>query len=179
MNAASIIGIVKKQPVGFICGALSLVCAILLYVRSDKIEENQAAYEEKSAEASKILANVRNAKDLPEQVAEIQALTKELDSRLVRAGQLAINQQYFYKLEAETEVKLVEIRPSGPTPPKGLYITLPYNLGVHGNFKQLMAFLQQLESGRHFCRFGTAIFSKVGTADDMSLTLTIELLGTQ
>jgi hypothetical protein len=178
MNAASIIALVKKQPVGFVCGALSLVCAVLLYLRNDKIEEKQAENETKSAEAGKILANVRNAKDLPEQVAEIQTLTKELDSRLVHAGQLAINQQYFYKLEAETEVKIVEMRPNNPAPTKGLYVGIPYTLGVHGNFKQLMAFMQQLEGGRHFCRFGSATFTKVGGADDMSLNLTIELLGT-
>ena len=178
MNAASIIAIIKKQPVGFACALISLGCVILLYYRSDKIDEGKATYESKSGDAARILANVRNAKDLPEQVAEIQALTKELDSRLVRSGQLAINQQYFYKLEAETEVKLVDIRPNAATPVKGLYLTLPYNFGVHGNFKQLMMFLQQLESGRHFCRFNTVTFTKIGGADEMSLNLSIELLGT-
>ncbi len=177
MNAASIIAIVKKQPVGFICGALSLVCAVLLYLRSDKIEEYQAEYDTKSAEAAKILTNVRNAKDLPEQVAEIQVLAKELDSRLVRAGQLAINLQYFYKLEAENEVKLVDIRQNNPSGPKGSFVYVPYNLGVQGNFKQLMAFLAHLENGRHFCRFSSATFTKTG-GEAMTLTLVIELLGT-
>lgn len=177
MNAAGLIAIVKKQPVGFVCGALSIACAILLYLRNDMIEEYQADYDAKSADAQRILANVRNAKDLPEQLAEIQALTKEVDSRLVHAGQLAINQQFFYKLEAETEVKLIDLRPGNPAAVKGFYLAVPYNLSVRGNFKQLMAFLQQLEGGRHFCRFSSATFTKVGGGDEMSLNLAIELLG--
>ena len=185
MTSADLIATVKKQPIGFACGALCVICAALLYVRGSKIEENQAEYEAKSAEAAKILANVRFSDKLPEQVTEIQAATKDLETRLIRSGQLAVNLQYFYKLEAENEVKLTDIRQG--TPAKGgklLYMGIPYSVGVSGSYKQVVAFLQRLENGPHFCRFLTLSITKGGgsgtgpdSASSMTVTLSIELLG--
>ena len=185
MTSAELIITVKKHPIGFACGALCVICAALLYVRSSKIEESQADYEAKSAEAAKILANVRYSDKLPEQVAEMQALTKDMEGRLIRSGQLAVNLQYFYKLEAENEVKLLDVRQNNPLKgSKVLYIGIPYSVAVQGSFKQVVAFLQRLENGPHFCRFTTISFVKgggsvtdVGGATSMSVSLNLELLG--
>jgi Tfp pilus assembly protein PilO len=183
MNASSLLAAAKKQPIGVGCAVICLVCAFLLYYRGDKIDELQTRYEAKSAEAAKITANVRNSANLTEQVAEIQAFSKDMESRLVRAGQLAVNLQYFYKLEAENEVKLVDIRQNNVSGVKAgkLYTGIPYNVGVQGNYKQVLAFLNRLEAGRHFCRFLNINLTKSSSttsSDAMSLTLGIELLGT-
>jgi Tfp pilus assembly protein PilO len=182
MTSADLIATIKKQPVGFACGVLCVILGALLYLRSSKIGESQAEYEAKSAEAAKILANVRYSDKLPEQVAEIQAATKEMESRLIRSGQLAVNLQYFYKLEAENEVKLLDVRQTPIKPSKALYIGIPYTVGVQGSYKQIVAFLQRLESGQHFCRFNNISFNKGGASagaggSNMTVNLTLELLG--
>jgi Tfp pilus assembly protein PilO len=187
MNSADLIASFKKHPIGFSCGALCVIMGVLLYFRSGKIDEDQAEFEARSAERTKILANVRNSENLPKQLAEMQALAKEMDSRLIRAGQLAVNLQYFYKLEAENEVKLIDIRQGNPPKAsKSLYVGIPYNVSVQGSFKQVVAFLQRLETGPHFCHFSAVSFSKSGgtTTDSsgavtgtMTLNITLELLG--
>ncbi len=181
MNASDLSTIVKKQPIGFACGALCLVLAALLYYRSSKIGESQVEYDAKSAEAAKILTNVRNSSNLAEQVTAIQGMTEELNNRLVHAGGLAVNLQYFYKLEAENAVKLMDIRQSSPAKnAKNLYLSVPYTVAVQGGYKQVMAFLYRLEAGPHFCRFISVNLSKnpaSTAADAMSLSLSIELLG--
>src|SRR3954470_16851418 len=110
MNTADIIARVKKQPIGFVCGLICLLAIGWLYYRSGEIEKRQAEYETKSAEAAKVITNVSISKTLPAEVAQLQAATKELESRLIRDSQLAVNLQYFYKLEADTEVKLLDVR---------------------------------------------------------------------
>jgi len=190
MTSSDIFALIKKQPIGFTCGVISLICAGLLYLRSDKIDEYKSDYETKSAEAAKILTNVRNSEKLSAQVGEIQALSKELDSRLLRASQLAVNLQYFYKLEAETEVKLIDVKQNGlPKGGRTLYAGIPFNVSVQGSFKQVMAFLQKLENGPHFCRFIAVNYAKssgpsegtrpAGGADlsGLTITLSLELLG--
>ena len=188
MTTADLLAMIKKQPVGFACGVICVLCAALLYYRSSKIEENRSENEAKSAEASKILANVRNSEKLPAQVAEIQDLAKELDGRLIRASQLAANLQYFYKLEAETEVKLLDVRQGSlPKGGKTLYTGIPFTVSVQGSFKQVLAFLQKLEDGPHFCHFSTVNFGKsVASAEagksgadltGTTLSLNLELLG--
>jgi Tfp pilus assembly protein PilO len=178
---------IKKHPIGFACGVIGVICAALLYFRSGKIDEYRAEYEAKSAEATKILANVRNSEKLPAQVSEIQVLSKEMESRLIRAGQLAVNLQYFYKLEAETEVKLVDVRQGNlPRGSKTLYAGIPFTVSVQGTFKQVLSFLQKLENGPHFCRFTAVVFAKQGSSEasrasgdtaSINLSINLELLG--
>lgn len=185
MTSSDLVIVIKKQPVGFACGMLSLVLAGFLYYRASAIDEKQTEYETKSAEAAKIVSNVTTSKNLPEQVQEIQSLTKDLESRLVNAGQLAINQQYFYKLELENEVKLLEVRQNNQQK-KGatVYSGVSFSVTVQGPFKKIMNFLNHIENGRHLCRFTGAVFSKNRTSggagsaqDDMTLVLNLELLG--
>lgn len=187
MTSAELITTIKKQPIGFACGAICLICAVLLYVRSDKISESQAELDAKSGESARILANVSNSKNLPEHVAEIQVLAKELDGRLIRAGQLAVNLQYFYKLEADTGIKLLDVHQNNP--PKGaraksLFIGVPYSLSIQGSYKQVLTFLHRLEDGSRFCHFSSVSFNKSSGssvagagAENMTLSLNIELLG--
>lgn len=186
MTSAELIATIKKQPVGFACGALCLVCAGLLYFRSGKLDESQKEYDAKSAESARILTNVSNSKNLPEHLAEIQAQAKELDSRLVRAGQLAVNLQFFYKLEAETEVKLLDVRQdNSPKGTKTLFVGVPYSLSVQGSYKQLLTFLHRLEDGSRLCHFNNIGVNKSGGSADatagpgaiMTMSLNIELLG--
>ena len=114
-----------------------------------------------------------------EQVAEIQALTKEVEARLMKAGQLAVNLQYFYKLETENEVKLGDVRQNPfPRNNKTLYAGVPFTVSVQGSFAHVTNFLNRLQNGRHFCRVNTANYTEAsdGTGD-ISLALNIELLG--
>jgi hypothetical protein len=159
---------------------VTIICGILLYVRSGNIEATQGELDAASAQANKMIANVRNSKGLAEQVTEIQALSKEMEARVMKAGQLAVNLQYFYKLETENEVKLDVRQGTFPRNIKTTYAGVPFSLTVQGTFPPVMNFLNRLQNGRHFCRISTANFTKAGgTADgaEISLALNLELLG--
>lgn len=186
MTTADLIAKIKKQPVGFACGIVCLLCLGWLYYRSGAIDQRQQEYDAKAAEAATMISNVSLSKSLPTEVAELQAATKELESRLVRAGQLALNQQYFYRLEAETDVKLLDVRPNTPPKPKANYVGIPYNVNVQGSYKNVMNFLQRLENGRAFCRIYIANFTKAAGSSEggapsasttVTLALTLDLLG--
>jgi len=181
MTAADITAAFKKHPIGFVCGLLSVILAVLVYLQTSETDANQADFEAKSGEAAKITANVNASKNLVEQVQEIQSQVKELESRLVRAGQLAINLQYFYKLEADTNVKLLDIRQNATPRSGGSYTPVPFTVTVQGPYKQIMVFLNRLENGAHFCHFSGVTFSKLAndtsSSATMSLTLNLELLG--
>lgn len=186
MTGADLVATLKKQPIGTACGIVCILCGVALYIRGDKIAENKQRFDEKSAEAQKIAANVRNGANLPQQVATMQDAAKQLDSRLVRASQLAINQQYFYRLENETGVKLMEVRPGNIARSNAqkatAYSPVPFAVSIQGNFKQVFDFLQRLEKGRHFCRFASISFSKGGSGQDstelLTVNMSLELLGT-
>lgn len=189
MNTADIIAKIKKQPIGVACGVICLVCIGWLYYRSGELEKHQADYETKSGEAQRMISNVAIAKTLPAEVAEVQAATKDLESRLVKESQLALNQQYFYRLEAETDVKILDMRQNTRNrgPAKTNYAGVPFFVNIQGTYKNVMNFLQRVEKGRHFCRVFAASFQKAPNVPGasattegqggMTMSLTIELLG--
>lgn len=188
MTGADLIALAKKHPVSTVCLLLIVASGVTLYFRWDAAAQSQTVYDATAAEANKMIANVKNAPGLEEQVAEIQQLGKEIDSRLIKASQLAVNLQYFYKLEADTGVKLLDVRQNNPRPRPGkpTFIPIPFSLSVQGNHGQVMKFLNELQIGRHFCRITGTSFSKVGgvssegntspATQDLSLALTVELL---
>lgn len=186
MTGADLIALLKKHPIGAACGLVCVICGVLLYVRSDKVSEAQQLLAQKTQEDQKILANVRNATGLPQHLEAMQAAAKQMDSRLVSAGQLALNQQFFYRLESETGVKLVDVRqnalPARAGAAKPTYVAVPFNISIQGSFKQVMDFIERLEKGQHFARFTTVNFTKAGGASDasdaMTVALAVELLGT-
>ena len=187
MTGADIVSAFKRQPIGFGCGALCLVCGLWLYYRSDVTAERQEANDQKAAEVAKIDANIRNSERLREQAAAMVAASRDLEARLMHAGQLAVNQQYFYRLEGETGVKLVDLRQGAVAAPKagaksaGLYVGVPYNVSVQGTFPQVLAFLRRLETGRHFSRFNTVTFDKAtgpnASGSLLTVTIAVDILG--
>jgi Tfp pilus assembly protein PilO len=182
MTSADLVALLKKHPTGVGCILLSIVCGVVLYLRSGSIEAGQVELEARSTEAAKMASNIRNSAGLSEQLTEIQGYTKELEGRLLKASQLAVNLQYFYKLETENEVKLVDNVRQGTLPKnsKSSYVGVPYSLTVQGSYSQVMNFLNRLQNGRHFCRINTASFSKAGSGPAgsiVNLSLNLELLG--
>lgn len=191
MTSAELVTQIKKQPVGFLCGLVVVTCLAWSYYRGDEIGLRQADYDAKAAEAAKVSTNVRNGEKLSLHVEEITALAKEVNGRLLRVSQLAVNLQYFYKLEAETQVKLIDVRQGqlakAANAKAATFSPIPFTVSLQGSFPQVMKFVQRLEAGPYFCRFNNISFNKVegqGAESDtgaivgaMNVTMNLELLG--
>lgn len=185
MNGQVLLKIIKKNRLGVTCGALSLVCAVIIFLRSEAIPTAEALLAQKSAEGEKIATNIQYSAQLKEQVETLSTANKEIESRILRASQLLTNTQYFYKLESETGVKMLDsIRQvtssSVSKPAKGNYLPVAFSVSVQGDLNQILAFLRGLESGTHYCRVLSATFS-VNSAQrnsPLTLALSLELLGT-
>ena len=183
MTSADLVALIKKHPASFACLLLCLVSGVVIYLRYGNISASQADLEAKSSELARMTSNIRNAVGLAEQVAEVRSHAKELESRLLKASQLADNLQYFYKLETENGVKLVDVRQNSlPRNTRAAaYVGVPFNVSVQGTYTQVMNFLNRLQNGRHLCRINTATFGKVAAAEGavplVNLSLNLELLG--
>lgn len=174
--------LVKKHPVSFGCGVLSLALAAGIYFRGGEIPESEAELAGRSAEAERFAANIKNAAQLKEHLDALVAANKEIDARIVRAGQLGINNQYFFKLESETGTKLVDFRQSPLQAVKGaktVFAPVPFTVSVQGTLPQLFEFLHRLESGAHYCRVMSATcgVASANRGGVITLGLNLELLG--
>ncbi len=185
MNGNDIILLLKKNPVGVTCGIVALLCGVTLYLGAEAIDDSRLKVEASTKQSQLMINNVRNAAglSLAKQTEAMQRAVKQLDGRLVKASQLATNLQYFYRLESETGVKLTDLRPNqAPRGSSGFYIGVPYTVTLQGTFKQVMEFLQRIESGKHFSKYSAISFNKAAgvevASSVLSVTINIELLGT-
>src|SRR5258708_18402494 len=160
MKSSDILPFLKRRPLQVVCGVVAILFAASIYFRSGKLEENQTLLDTKSAEGEKISANIKNGAGLKEQLEGLTAATAQIESRLIQAGSLGLNLQFFYRLEAETGVKYVDLRQqSTPILGKGAktnYIAVPFAVTVQGTFQQVFDFLGRLESGSHFFHLKSA-----------------------
>lgn len=183
MTKDELVTFCRKNWISVAAGGLSLLLAGWVYYRSDAIPELEAALAQKSAEAERLALNDKYAKDLKEQVEALETANKEIDTRIVRASQVGTNTQYFYKLESDTGVKMVDFRPLAIAPPakgsKAIFTPVGFNVSVQGTLPQVLDFLRQLESGKRYSRVLTASLSGTPTnrKGPLTLSLTVELLG--
>lgn len=177
------IALLKKNPISVGCGLLSVLLGIGIYFRGDAIPTAEAELTQRTAEAERLAQNLKYSAQLKEQLEAIQASGKTIDSRIIRASQVGTNTQYFYQLESDTGVKLVDFRPQGSAAPaKGAtsaYFPVAFIVSVQGNLPQVLDFVRQLEGGARFARIVTASLSAVpaNRSGPLTLSLVVELLG--
>ncbi len=181
---------IKAQPIGVGCGVLTVLLAVGIYFRGDMIPDAERLLDERATLGERIDANIKNGTQLSEQLTAISAAREQIEARLVHADELAKNQQYFYKLEADTGIKIIDLRqnqvaankPGAKPGAKTNYIAVPYAVAVRGDYAHVLDFLRRLEVGQRYCRVMAANINLAGTSDkdrasDLTLNLSLELLG--
>jgi hypothetical protein len=132
---------------------------------------------------NKLTTNVKYATGLAEQTERLRVVNSALAGSALKSGELALNQQFFLRLEAETGVKIIDLRPLAvPPPPKNaapsVYLALGFSLSVSGDYPQLLRFITRIEKGQTLGRIRTASIAEPDAeGGEQIITLTADLLG--
>ena len=185
MTGRDLLGLGRRHPFVVSCIVLSLGLGATIALRDGLVPEAETELGRKTAEVDKHVANASNSAQLKDQLAALVAANKEVDSRVVRAGQLGVNYQYFYKIIAESGVKPIDLRqiPVAPAtatkPSKAGFVPVAFTVVVQGDFRPVLHFLRLLESGARYCRVTGASLAQVAgeRGGPILLTLNLELLG--
>jgi hypothetical protein len=176
MTTADLTSAVKKNPLIVGCAVLTLALGAMLYLRLDSIPEANSRLDELSAQSRRYALNISNASQLKEHMDALIAANKAIDGRVIRSTDIGINQQFFYKLESESGVKLLDLRQGGKPATKTNFAPVGFTVSLQGDFPQVLKFLRGLEDGSHYARVLTASCSGTRTGD-VTMTLSLELLG--
>jgi hypothetical protein len=186
MNGPQLVALLKKNPVSSGCGLLSLLLVLAIYFRSDALSTAEDELKEKTALGERYALNLSHASQLKEHYETLVAANKEIDDRLIHVNQLAQNLQYFYKLEADTGVKMTvtPVTQPGPATTKRVVMPVAFTVTAQGDYTSVVEFLRRVEEGAHFSRViaGTLTASGIAGVDPsrtMILSLNLELLGLQ
>lgn len=174
--------VLRKHPVSAICGVVIVVLLVVLYFRSGAADEVRARLDEQSELGKKLNNNITYGTQLREQLAEVTAANSQVAQRAVKVGELATNLGYFYRLESELGIQLLDLRPlASPAPaknaPKTTYGEALFAVSVSGDYRQMIEFLRQMENGQYFCRISEATLTRrADVPNKLTLTLKVGLL---
>lgn len=173
----------KRRPLLSVCGALVVALALTIYLRSGRPAELQARLDEREKEFSRLNNNVKFSAQLDSQLTALREANAAIAAGALRADELASNQRLFLRLEAESGVKLIDLRQLPlPAPVKGappattIYAAIPFSVTIQGDYPQLMDFLKRLEQGPTLSRVNSATIAQP-TEGAQSVSITAELLG--
>lgn len=190
MDLGNIKNIAKKYPLGTVAAAVLVVMLGVLFLRRSSMTDIKTTLESSTQESERYTTNISYAVQLEDHLHSLEDTNRVIVSRLVNSQALLDNLQYFYKLEAETGVKLLDTRPAS-TPAvamKGGYKPVQYAVSLQGSYAHVLTFLRRLEQGNYYCRVVTAscnlaqqdfnnTSSDKKTAPEIVLSLTVEILG--
>ncbi len=183
VDSKSLVEATKKRPLLVLCGLITVVLAAFVYLRSDLLDEQEAVLERYVKEGGRYRANVANSAQLQQQLDFLIQANKAIKDRSFNTDGVALNLQFFYKLESEVGVKYIDLRP-GARPPapvagkpvvKTRYVPINYMVTAQGSYPQIISFLRHLERGGYFIRINTA--SVVSMNSVVTLNLSLDLLG--
>lgn len=181
LDNKAVADLLKRHPVPMACAGLTLLLLVVLYFRFGSLAEVQAKLEEREKSLSKLVDNVKFSAQLDAQVAALVEANGVIQGGALRAGELARNQQLFYRLEADSGVKLLDIRQQPlPTPAKGtaptIFVPITFSLSILGDYAQIMKFLKNLERGATVSRLVAATIGQP-MEGGQTVSITVELLG--
>lgn len=181
LDNKAVADLVKRHPVPVGCAGLTLLLLVALYFRFGNLSEVQIRLEEREKTLSKLVENVKFSAQLDTQLASLEAANGTLQAGALRSGELARNQQLFYRLEVDSGVKILDIRQQPlPLPAKGaaptVYVPITFSLSIVGEYAQIMKFLKNLERGATVSRLVAATIGQP-MEGGQTVSLTVELLG--
>lgn len=180
---------IRRNPVPSACGLVAIALFLTLYFRSDAADEGQAMLDSGNQEYLSLKGNLAASVRLDDEVKRLADFNKRVEAGLLRSGELARNQQFFYKIEADTGVKLVDLRqqPLGPpaniAPAKGKgasaknglqnpYVLLGFTITLEGDYVKTLLFMRHLEQASVLSKIATLSSSAI---DGGGITMTINL----
>jgi hypothetical protein len=187
MTNEELVAFLKKNLIAVICVAVTIAIGVTIYYRTDALPNAEKVLADKTKEGELLAANIEDSNQLKEQQAAMVDANQVISDRMIQVGQLADNLQYFYRIESETGIKILDLRQNGwnapaRNAPKTFFTPVGFQLSVQGDYPKLMDLLRRLETGEHYCRVITCDVKPVDTANrggQLTMSVNLELLGTE
>jgi hypothetical protein len=170
MNFEYIIVKIRQYPYATGLAVLSIALAAILFFRSPLVAQLQEEVNDKQSEWDRIERNIRNSRELQAHVSLIEAHRNNLDGRLMSREEVAINYNYFYRLEELSGVSIVSLSQNPPfagqapanVPRLEDFDVIGYTISVEGSYQNVIKFMRLIDTGKHLTRMETLNLSRAG-----------------
>lgn len=181
MNLSVISKKLKEYPILFVCGILTVLALVLLFMRGPKIETHEAELADLERKWSDIQRNMERSSGLEEEIAQLEAGLDKIDGRLMDVDQVAVNHEFFYDLEEAGGISLRQFNQGNASDGKQLPIgrdglrhfsVIPYNLSMAGTMEELLGFVDLLDRQKYIVRMDMFWLTATTDTEETSRELT-------
>lgn len=161
MNLSVISKKFKEFPILFVCGIITPITLVLLFMRAPRIQEYEAELEDLEGKWNDIQTNVEYSAGLESAIESLEAGLEAVNTRLMRAEDVAVNSEFFYDLEEAVGVQLGRFGQGTATDGSNLHIgmekllhfsAIPYIQNISGTMDQVLTFISELDRQDYFVR---------------------------
>lgn len=169
MNLSLIRKIVSEYPILVVCGVVAPLALILLMIRGPKIDSYAIELDELERQWRFIQMNMERSAGLDEHIDRAEAGIEMINNRLMDVEKVAVNHEFFYDLEEQAGITLVNFGQDnafdGERLPIGYsalrhFSVIPYKLTVSGTFEQILGFLNLLNRQEFIVRLDELTLSQ-------------------
>ena len=144
----------KAYPLAVLSVLVFLICSAVIHLRAGAVADLSVHEADLNLRIRTIDQNVRNANNLDKDFEEIKRLVDQIEARLFKRDQRAVNINFFYALENRLNVRILNISQmpnedslyaKGGARELKLHSTITYNISLNGNFEDVLLFLYELQ----------------------------------
>ena len=149
-----IIDKLKQYPVAVIGAVVLILCVGVAFLRSGVVAELSAQETELVARIQIVNENVKNSKNLEQDVEVLAAQVVLINERLFSRSERSINTDFFYSFEDRLDIQISavnQLTSEDPALMKGgakeltLYSGIIYDITVGGTFQEILGFLYEIQ----------------------------------
>lgn len=170
---------VRRYPYAAVCLLLAVLFAGGPWYLHGRVRDLRRALLDRTREGEAMLSLMVGGSVQRQELAFARETVRRIEENLIVESNLADNTWYFLKLEEQTRAHLPEWHqlnsPANDRSP--LYKRVPYTLRVTGTHEQVISFLQKLETGPRLVRVVAFSATRQGLTGELSLDLSVEILG--
>lgn len=144
----------RQYPVAVLGAVVLLIFAGITFLRGDVVNELSAKETELVARIRTINDNVKNSKNLEQDVESLQGYVAVIDERLFSRDERSINTNFFYSFEDKLDILISDVSQLSTEDPalaKGgpnelsLYSAIVYEVTVSGTFQEIIGFMYEIQ----------------------------------
>lgn len=190
MEVSDITNSMKSYPIPWVCGFLSLLLGVYLYITLSSLPELEAKLSDLESEILVFRSNRNAGRTLEADLESLNELFDTVDDRLIDRNQLANNTGYFYSLAQEHPVEVLNvsqksvISESEKKKPSSIwalkhFCVVPIEMEVVGYLTDVLDFLYILDASDRFVQVQSFSMSIANNREPgfVNLSLTVQVLG--
>jgi hypothetical protein len=154
MNLSAISKKVRQFPILFVCGVITPLALVLLFMRGPKAAQLDTQLASLEREWQNIQTNLERSAGLDADISALESGLEEVEGRLMKAEDVALNSEFFYNLERQTGVIFQRFSQGEATEGQGLnmsvnelrhFSVIPYDISLTGNLEAILGFVDALD----------------------------------